>query len=107
MKKVFLIPCIFLLMLGCATTSLTRKPFPQELVQDIVIGKTTQRDVYEKFGKPIYHGDRNQNESWWMYIHTTEDNSESLSVYFDKDGFVSDYLYSPFRKSLDERLANR
>ncbi len=85
-------------LFGCATR-LSKREFAQDKIKDIVVGKTSQREIYDAFGTPLYHGTRTSDESWWMYIHTTPDNSESLSLYFDKDGKVLDYYYSPFRQS--------
>ncbi len=97
---------IFLLLTACAT-SLTKQDFPRDEVKNITIGKTTQKEVYEKFGVPVYHGERNPDEPWWMYIHTKDDNSESLSLYFDKNGRVADINYSPYRQTLEEKMASR
>src|SRR3989338_4293730 len=102
MKKL-VIYIIVLAFMGCATP-LSKQKFPRDNVKDITVGKTTQRDVYDTFGEPIYHGSKTDDESWWMYIHTTKDNSESLSLYFDKEGRVTDFLYTPFEKSLKEKL---
>ncbi|HBQ21321.1 MAG: hypothetical protein A2Z91_06010 [Deltaproteobacteria bacterium GWA2_38_16] len=105
MKKIW-IALLVLGIVGCATPP-SKRDFPQDAVKDIVVGKTTQREIYDTFGTPIYHGTRSENECWWMYIHTTDDNSESLSLYFDKEGKVEDMLYSPFRQSLKEKMASR
>jgi outer membrane protein assembly factor BamE (lipoprotein component of BamABCDE complex) len=97
MKNIMILFFIFGLF-GCAT-GLSKREFAHDKIKDIVVGKTSQREIYDAFGTPLYHGTRTSDESWWMYIHTTPDNSESLSLYFDKDGRVLDYYYSPFRQS--------
>ena len=102
MKKGFII--IFLLSMVACATSPSRRYFPRDKVQDIVSGKTTQKDVYKTFGDPIYHGINKQGQEWWTYIHTTKDNSESLSIYFDKDGYVDDFEYTPYQRSLAEKV---
>lgn len=93
-------------MFGCATP-LTKRKFQHDKIKDITIGKTSQREIFETFGTPLYHGARTPDEPWWMYIHTTDDNSESLSLYFDKNGKVSDYYYSPFHETLAEKQKKR
>ncbi|MBI4041208.1 MAG: outer membrane protein assembly factor BamE [Deltaproteobacteria bacterium] len=90
-------------IMSCASQP-SKRDFERDQVKDIVIGKTTQRQVYDVFGEPIYYGSRGDDESWWMYVHTVSRNSESLSLYFDKEGRVKDVLYSPFRKSLSEKM---
>lgn len=104
MKKVILLSFFLIIALSCSSR-LTKQNFPYDEVKNITVGKTTQREIYEKFGMPIYHGEKSVDEPWWMYIHTTHDNSESLSLYFNKEGKVSDFFYSPFRKPLQERIA--
>ena len=102
MKTIFSI--FFLIILwGCATSP-TKRYFPRHEIKNIEVGKTTQKDIYEAFGMPLHHGRRGE-EDWWMYIHTLEDNSESLSLYFDNEGKVSDFSYSPFRKTLEQKMA--
>lgn len=101
MKKIVLL-LLILGFFGCST-KLSKREFPPDKVKDIVVGKTSQREIYDAFGTPLYHGTRTADESWWVYIHTTDENSESLSLYFDKEGKVSDYYYSPFRQSLQEK----
>ena len=102
MKQGILIVLI-LSMVACATSP-SRRHFPREKVQDIVSGKTTQKEVYKAFGEPIYHGINNKGQEWWMYIHTVKDNSESLSIYFDKEGLVDDVEYNPYHRSLAEKV---
>ena len=91
--------------LGCATPP-TKRYFPRDEVKNIEVGKTTQKDIYEAFGMPLHHGRRGEDD-WWMYIHTLDDNSESLSLYFNNEGKVADFFYSPFRQSLEEKMAAR
>ncbi len=98
------IVCMMILW-GCATPQ-TKRYFPRDEVKNIAVGKTTQKDIYETFGMPFQYGKRGE-EDWWMYIHTLDDNSESLSLYFSDEGKVSDFYYSPFRKSLEEKMAER
>jgi outer membrane protein assembly factor BamE (lipoprotein component of BamABCDE complex) len=102
MKKLATL-AFLLIFVGCATSP-TKKYFPRDEVKNIKIGQTTQRQVFDVFGKPIYYGSREKDMSWWMYVHTEEANSESLSLYFDKEGRVTDLSYSPFRISLKERM---
>lgn len=101
MKKIFIF--IYICICTACSTLAPKQDFPRAKVKDIVIGKTTQREMYNSFGMPLYHGSRSKDEAWWMYIRTTEGNSESLSLYFDKEGRVADYLYTPFEKSLNEK----
>ena len=102
MKTIFSILCVVILW-GCVTSP-TKRHFPRDEVKTIEVGKTTQRNIYEAFGMPLHHG-RKGEQDWWMYIHTLENNSESLTLYFDHEGKVSDFLYSPFRKSLEQKMA--
>lgn len=98
---------LILTLLGACAMLPSKQDFPREEVKNITIGKTTQKEVYEKFGVPIYHGERNPDEPWWMYIHTKDNNSESLSLYFDKNGKVADFNFSPYRQTLEEKMASR
>lgn len=98
---------IFGTWVACASIP-SKQYFPKEKVKDIVVGQTTQKEIFDTFGMPVYYGARSQEEPWWMYIHTLDDNSESLSVYFDKEGKVQDVVYTPFEVSLEEkRIVNR
>jgi len=96
---------VMVLMTGCATAP-SKKDIPREEVDKIVVGKTTQKDIYKIFGKPIYNGKRDEQEEWWMYIQTTDTNSRSLSIDFDQKGLVTNFLYTPYRKSLEKELKN-
>ncbi|MBI2646211.1 MAG: outer membrane protein assembly factor BamE [Deltaproteobacteria bacterium] len=103
--KIFVLFLLLVSFVGCATPP-TKRYFPRDEVKNIEVGKTTQKDIYEAFGMPLHHGRRGEDD-WWMYIHTLDENSESLSLYFNNEGKVSDFFYSPFRQSLEEKMAAR
>lgn len=104
MKVISFIICVMLLW-GCAAPP-TKRYFPRDEVKNIEVGKTTQKEIYEAFGMPLQYGRRGEEE-WWIYIHTLGDNSESLSLYFNNEGKVADFFYSPFRKSLEQKMSER
>ena len=101
MRK-WLLFCVGGMVMWCATP-LTKKYFPRQRIADIVVGQTTQKDIHKIFGDPLYHGMSPGDEEWWMYIHTQEDNSESLSIYFTEKGTVKEFNYTPYHKSLSEK----
>ena len=65
MKKL-VIYIIVLAFMGCATP-LSKQKFPRDNVKDITVGKTTQRDVYDTFGEPIYHGKQMMNRGGCIF----------------------------------------
>jgi len=93
MKKIVPITAL-LTLVGCATPRIEKIADPA-LVKTIQNGISTQRDVYELFGPPTYHGVRHEAGEWWGYYLPGKDGvtGSSLSLDFQTDGVVTAYLY--------------
>jgi len=79
---------------GCWTVG---QEFDQQVLPDIVKGKTTRAQVQDWFGSPYEKGLQGQYVTWtYRYIRVEfgKDRSKELVVYFNKDGVVHTYSYT-------------
>jgi hypothetical protein len=86
-----------LTVIGCGTSG---KEFDNSLVDDIVNGQTTQREVETMFGNPFKKGIQNGKEVW-IYEHNQyktlslfgDDTSKDMVIIFDDSKVVKTHLY--------------
>jgi len=93
------------LLCGCL-----HKITPESVVQEIIVGKTTKKDVLSSYGRPymkyktpgmsITSGDKKQvlhngGEAWFYYVHYLGAldlmEQETLRILFNDRGIVSSY----------------
>lgn len=80
---------------GCATVG---APFTFQGTDSIVVGKTTQSDITERYGRPFRVGFENGKTKWtygyYQYRLFSESETKDLTITFSPRGVVSDYTYS-------------
>ncbi len=85
----------FVALLGCATVG---APFQFQGPGSIVVGKTTQSEILNRYGKPFRVGFENGDTKWtygyYQYRVLGSSDTKDLTVTFDQKGVVSDYTYS-------------
>lgn len=86
---------IVLLFSGCTTIG---EKFPVQDVARIEIGKTTQKQVVEMFGKPWRTGMESGQKTWtygnYYYALFQEKQATDLVIRFDQNNVVASYTFS-------------
>ncbi|UCZ55477.1 hypothetical protein LGV61_06970 [Desulfurispirillum indicum] len=97
MKSRLLVALMALILFagGCATVG---KPWPQERVNDIIIGQTSQGEILEMFGTPWRTGVEDGYRTWtygrYQYRLLGDSSTSDLVVRFSADNRVRSYTYN-------------
>ena len=95
LRVVLIITITMLFINGCASVG---KPFSTEPVSEIVIGKTTQKNIKSVFGDPWRVGLENGKKTWtygfYQYSLINKTQTKDLVVRFDDQGLVSSYTFN-------------
>ncbi|MDF3917524.1 outer membrane protein assembly factor BamE [Salinicola salarius] len=113
MKGLVAVAAVALLVTGCASVGNDRLAGESEqtIAQKIEVGKTTKADVTRALGSPSSKMFDAQGQEQWMYMHSrasadavnfipfaplfgtsTSGETKQLTVIFDDEGVVSNYL---------------
>lgn len=91
MKRALIIGAVLLSMAACATIG-NQAIKDQSLVDQIVIGQTTQEQCRAFIGDPGQVHFTDSNETVWYYVYTEATmgsvQTQTLTVLFGKDGIV-------------------
>ncbi|MBB5021813.1 outer membrane protein assembly factor BamE domain-containing protein [Desulfurispira natronophila] len=95
LRTLLAVTTLALLLAGCATVG---KPWPQERVQDIEIGQTTQGEVIEMFGTPWRTGIEDGYRTWtygrYQYRMIGASATSDLVIRFGENNRVRSYTYN-------------
>lgn len=90
-----IIVCLVAHLAACATVG---RSFPEALVKEIEIGRTTKEDVRALFGEPWRTGLEDGLLTWtygsYKYRAFAATESSDLLIRFDENGLVLSYSYS-------------
>jgi len=85
-------------LVGCVGAITKGKKFDETMVAQIQKGVTTQDNIVSMFGEPVSTRKTDKGEvfSYTMYEANAlmPDHEQSLDVYFNKKGVVTDYKHS-------------
>ena len=93
-KSIYAILLLSLLLFSSSCSHTAQRREARVLVQDIKIGETTEKDIQKLFGNPNYFGAR-EDKTWWLYVFVNKEGYKTLSLYFNEEGKVHDFYFSP------------
>lgn len=86
---------MLLLFMGCASVG---SEFPDDQVSEILVGKTTQKEIRQTFGAPWRVGLENGQNTWtygrYRYRLIGKASTKDLVIRFGANGVVSSYVFN-------------
>ncbi len=98
MKKITILSCFFFFVLSLglsfnACSGSYGTQFDNTKISKIEKGKTTQLEILELLGEPTARGIDSDGKALWRYMYATTSLSKLLTLSFNKDNIVENYIY--------------